>query len=94
MFVPTVDGAPGDGCSPDVLMHGSVKVTDVALEAVTALAQWMSLRILSSASRAFVWAWKRLFMSSSAFEPCTKTVVIPVITIDMIAITVISSTMV
>ncbi len=33
-------------------------------------------------------------MSSSAFEPWTNTVVIPVITIDMISITVIISTMV
>ncbi len=61
---------------------------------MTPLEQWMSLRILSSAMRVALWAWKRLFMSSSAFEPWTKTVVIPVITIPMIATTVISSTMV
>ncbi len=41
----------------------------------TADAQWISRRSLSIARRAFSWATKRRFMSSSPFEALTKIVV-------------------
>ena len=52
------------------------------------LAQWISRRSLSSASLVVSCAWKRLFMSVSEFEACTKTVVRLVITTPMITSTV------
>ena len=55
---------------------------------VATLAQCTSRRILSSASLAVSCAWKRLFMSVSEFEACTKTVVRLVITTPMITSTV------
>ena len=55
---------------------GSVRVTDEADPVgVATLAQWISRRILSSARRAVCWAWKRRFMSNSAFEAWTKSAV-------------------
>ena len=53
---------------------GSVIVTEAALVKVSALAQWISRRIWSKATRALSWAWKRRLASSSAFAPETKSV--------------------
>src|SRR5438105_4803641 len=57
----------------------------------TLVAQWRLRRILSSARRAFCCAWKRVFMSTSAFEPDTKMVTRPPRMIPRIIITIRSS---
>ena len=47
---------------------------------VSALAQWISRRIWSKATRALSWAWKRRFASSSALAPLTNSCVSAVTT--------------
>ena len=71
---------------------GSVIVTDAALVNVSALAQWISRRIWSKATRALSWAWKRRLASSSAFAPRTKSVVSAVTTTRKMVRTASSST--
>ena len=61
-------------------------------DGVATLPQWTSRRILSSASRAPSWAWKRLFMSASEFDADTNTVERLPITMPMIDITISIST--
>src|SRR5213593_786605 len=74
---------------PVLQYDGSVRVTDEEEpDGVATLPQWTSRRILSSATRAVSWAWKRLFMSNSAFDAVTKTVVRLPITIPMIESTI------
>ena len=67
---------------------GRLSVTDEGVETVTALAQCASRRILSSASRASCCAWKRLFMSTSAFVPWTSSTMRALMTVPKMTSTV------
>ena len=77
-------------CDPPEVGHcaGSVTVMDAdAPVGVIPLAQWISRRILSTATRADCCAWKRSFIWNSAFVAWTKRTVSPVRTTLRIAAT-------
>ena len=81
--------------NPPEVGHAAGKVMATAVaepDGVTDVAQWISRRSVSIASRALCCAWKRRFMSSSPFDAETKTVVRPPMTTERIATTVMSST--